>query len=171
MESLFRLLESLGIRWVRVDHPPVFTVEEALRDVPPMEGVHAKSLLLRDRSGKRHILVVVGFGTAVDLALLSEAIPSSKLSLASPERLMRCLGVLPGAVSILALHHDTGHDVEVIVDKEVWEAEALQCHPMVNTATVTITKPDLVRFLESTGHAVRVMEVPKRQDRTRDSED
>jgi Ala-tRNA(Pro) deacylase len=163
METLFSFLDSNGVVTEKVNHPAVFTVEEAKREVPPLPGVETKSLFLRDGSGKRHLLVVVGFDTSVDLKALSEALPSSKLSLASPRRLMEHLGVIPGAVSILALYHDRErHAVEVIVDKEVWEADTVQAHPMVNTATLSMSKADLERFLEATGHEPRAMEVPRR---------
>ena len=164
MEGLTDFLESneIGVEWV--DHPAVFTVEEAKREVPPLPGEATKSLFLRDRAGKRHILVVIGFDTFVNLKLLSEALPSSNLSLGSPERLLKYLGVTPGAVSILALFADRGQqEVEVVVDRELWEAEVLQCHPMVNTATVSMSKADLERFLEATGHKTRVMDVPRRE--------
>lgn len=163
MMDLMGFFDEHGIEVNQVDHPAVFTVEEAKRDVPRLPGVETKSLFLRDRKGKRHILAVVGFDTSVDLALLSEALPSSKLSLASPRRLEEHLGVIPGAVSILALYHDRErHNVEVVVDREVWEADTVQAHPMVNTATVSMSKADLERFLEATGHEARVMEIPRR---------
>ena len=163
MKGLTDFLESHEIHVERADHPAVFTVEEAKREVPPLPGKETKSLFLRDRPGKRHILVVVGFDTSVNLKLLSEVLPSSKLSLGSPERLMEYLGVIPGAVSILALFSDRERqEVEVVVDGELWQAGVFQCHPMVNTATVSISKADLERFLDATGHETRVMNVPRR---------
>ena len=53
-----------------------------------------------------------------------------------PERLARYLGVTPGAVTVLGLSNDTARDVELYVDEEVWRAERLHAHPLVNTATV-----------------------------------
>lgn len=164
MEPVVEFMREHGIQMERADHPAVFTVEEAKRDVPALPGAETKSLFLRDRPGKRHLLVVVGFDTSVDLKLISEALPSSNLSLASPERLLKHLGVTPGAVSILALFSDKeAHAVEVVVDKELWESDVFQCHPMVNTATVSISKSGMERFLEATGHQIRVMDVPRRR--------
>ena len=74
------------------------------------------------------------------------------------------VGITPGAVSLFAVFNDTGHAVEVVVDKTLWDAPAFQFHPLVNSSTLVITKDHLERFLERTGHPVRVIDVPARQE-------
>jgi Ala-tRNA(Pro) deacylase len=140
----------------------VFTVEEALRLVPPLPGAKTKNLFLRDRKGLRHFLVVVGYGKAVDLKALTSLLGVSKLGFASPARLQRYLGVTPGAVSIMGVVNDSHREVEVIVDKDLWDARAFQCHPLVNTSTLVISRDHLQRFLDATGHQVHVLDVPSR---------
>ena len=85
-----------------------------------------------------------------------------RLSLASPERLKRYLNVEPGAVSLLAIVNDKEAAVEVVIDEEVWQAETLKCHPLVNTSTLAIGRHDLERLLARTNHVVTVLEVPER---------
>ena len=165
MADLFGFLETHRIGYQRTDHPAVFTVEEARRLVPPLPATPTKNLFLRDQKGTRHFLVVVGHDKAVDLKALAPAIGSSKLSLGSPERLAARLGIEPGAVSLLALVNDPGHTVEVFIDRALWQAEALQCHPLVNTATLVIPNDDVERFLTATGHAWRLVDVPAREAR------
>jgi len=162
-DDLFALLERHGITFERADHPAVFTVEEARRLVPPLPATPTKNLFLRDQKGTRHFLVVVGHDKAVDLKALAPAIGSSKLSLGSPERLKARLGIEPGAVSLLALVNDPGHEVEVFIDRGLWQADALQCHPLLNTATLVIARDGIERFLQATGHAWRLVDVPARQ--------
>jgi Ala-tRNA(Pro) deacylase len=53
--------------------------------------------------------------------------------------------------------------VQVVADKAIWEADALQCHPLVNTATLVISLDNIRKFLETTGHTATVMDVPARQ--------
>jgi Ala-tRNA(Pro) deacylase len=84
------------------------------------------------------------------------------LGLASPERLKKHLGITPGSVSLLALVNDPDHRVRLIVDIAVWEADALRCHPLVNTSTLVVSQAGVRRFLEATGHEALVMEVPTR---------
>ena len=162
MVDIYQFLAEHGIEYQRQDHPPVFTVEEALRLVPPLPGARTKNLFLRDRKGRRHFLVVVGYEKAADLKALTSLLGVSKLGFASPDRLQRYLGVDPGSVSILGVMNDTRCEVEVIVDKDLWQADAFQCHPLVNTSTLVISRDHLHRFLDATGHKVRLLEVPGR---------
>ena len=96
----------------------------------------------------------------VDLKALSLLFGLNKLRFASPKRLMRYLGVDPGAVSILGIIKDSNREVEVIFDKNVWRARAFQCHPLVNTSTLLISKDEIRRFLVLTGHEPCIMDVP-----------
>ena len=160
--DIFAFLDAHGIAYDRFNHPAVFTCEESTRLAPPMPGLHTKNLFLRDEKGKRRILVVVSTEKRVDLKALRTIVQASKLSFGSPELLRASLGVEPGSVTILGLMHDTDHQVEVIIDEEVWRAEAIGCHPLVNTATLVIPHAGLERFLQVTGHTHRVIAVPER---------
>ena len=157
-------LRENGIDYQKVEHPPVYTCEEAERLAPPMPGAHTKNLFLRDAKGRRHVLVVVGWEKQVDLKALANALEMSKLGMASAERLQKHLGVEPGAVTLLALANDPEQRVEVVIDAPLWQAAALQCHPLVNTATVSITHDGIEHFLQVTGHPVQVIEIPSKQD-------
>lgn len=160
MPDIFEFLVAHGIAYQRCDHPAVFTVAEVKRLVPPLTGTHTKNLFLRDKKGRRHVLVVVGSDTQVDIRKLSGALGLDHLSFGSPERLKKYLGIEPGAVSLLALINDANHDVAVFVDRPLWNADALQCHPLVNTATLVIAREGIERFLAATGHAYRLVDVP-----------
>lgn len=160
MENISRFLSEQGIKYEKFDHPAVFTCEEAEKLLPPMPGEHTKNLFLRNRKGDRHFLVVTVYGKNVDIKQLKNIIGADKLSFASPERLMKYLGVEPGAATLLGLINDTGHQVEVFLDEQIASAEALQCHPLVNTATFIISKEGVKKFMVATGHEWRVINVP-----------
>jgi Ala-tRNA(Pro) deacylase len=102
----------------------------------------------------------VGHNVAVDLAALGALVGASALSFASAERLQKHLGLTPGAVSLLGLVNDETASVEFVIDRLLWEAEAVHAHPLVNTATMVLSRDDLRRFLEATGHVPRVIDVP-----------
>jgi Ala-tRNA(Pro) deacylase len=162
METFFQFLENNQIAYKRHDHPAVYTVEEADRLVPELSAAKTKNLFLRDDKGKRHFLVVVPGHKQVNLKLLKDRMGVKRISFGSPERMKKHLGIEPGAVSIMALYHDKAHAVELFVDQELWKAESFQCHPLVNTATLEITRENLTRFLEITGHEMKTIEVPER---------
>ncbi|NIS70080.1 MAG: prolyl-tRNA synthetase associated domain-containing protein [Proteobacteria bacterium] len=158
--DIYQFLADHRIEYTRHDHPPVFTCEEADRLVPDLPAAKTKNLFLRDKKGRRHFLAVVGYEKGVDLLALSALLGVSRLSLASPERLKRYLGVDPGAVTILGVVNDLEKSVEVIVDEDLWRSEAFRCHPLVNTSTLVISKEDLRRLLRITGHDARVVRIP-----------
>jgi len=160
--DIYQFLADHDIEYERHDHPAVFTCEQAERLVPDMPAAKTKNLFLRDRKGRRHFLVVVGYEKAVDLKALTPLLGVRKLGFASPERLKRYLGVDAGSVSILGLMNDADQAVEVIVDEGLWGAEAFRCHPLVNTSTLAISRDDIQRFLQITGHQVRILDVPGR---------
>lgn len=160
--DIYQFLADHGIEYERYDHPAVFTCEQAERLVPDMPAAKTKNLFLRDRKGRRHFLVVVGYEKSVDLKGLTALLGVRKLGFASPERLRRYLGVDAGSVSILGLMNDVDRAVEVIVDEGLWDAEAFRCHPLVNTSTLAISRDDIQRFLEITSHQARILDVPGR---------
>ncbi len=149
------------IEVLRQEHPAVMTVAESERLVPELPGAKTKNLFLRDRKGVRHFLVTIPHDLAADLGALGELL-GARLSFASPDRLMMHLGITPGAVSLLALMNDTARAVEFVIDRGLWDAEAVLAHPLVNTATMVIGHAHLERFLRATDHAPRIVEVPGR---------
>ncbi|MFC2108546.1 prolyl-tRNA synthetase associated domain-containing protein [Candidatus Bipolaricaulota bacterium] len=159
--DVYPFLVEHSIEYERVDHPPVFTCEEAEQLVPALSGADTKNLFVRDKKGRRHFLVAVGHDKSVDLKTLSSALGVTNLSFASSERLKKYLGIEPGAVSLLAIINDIENAVEVVLDRDLWEEDALQCHPLVNTSTLAIRRGDIERILKITGHHWTVLQVPE----------
>tara|TARA_B100000579_G_scaffold423924_1_gene427658 strand:- start:656 stop:1147 length:492 start_codon:yes stop_codon:yes gene_type:complete len=158
--DIYEFLDSINVSYERFDHTAVYTVSEAKRLSPKMEGASTKNLFLRDKKGIRHFLVVVPQDKKVDLKELSSILEASRLSFASPDRLKKYLGIDPGSVSLLALLNNSDKTVEVFVDNEIWQAEIILCHPLVNTSTLAVPRNGIKQFLENTGHTLRLVEVP-----------
>lgn len=160
MTDIYQFLTTHSIPYQKFEHPAVFTCEEADK-LPSMPGEPTKNLFLRDKNGERHFLVVVGHDKSVDLAALKEVLGVSKLSFGSPDRLKKYLGVEPGSVTLLGLVSDFEHAVEVIIDENL-AGQPLQCHPLVNTATLVIPAEGVERFFKATGHVYKVLDLPAR---------
>lgn len=160
MADLYAFLDKHTISYERVDHPPVFTIEEVERYVPPLAGAATKNLFLRDKKGARQALVVVAANKAVNLQALTGTTGFERPSFGSSDRLLRCLGIAPGCVSLLALVNDPKRTVEVFIDRDIWDAPAFHCHPLVNTATLSLTHEGAERFLSATGHSLRLVDIP-----------
>jgi len=156
-------LTEQGIRYEHLLHEALWTCDDVARVMPAeLDAVHTKNLFVRDKKGKRHWLLVTRCERAVDLRALADAIGVDNLSFASPDRLMRHLGVIPGAVTVMGLVNDAAHAVTVLIDRDVWEAPRLTCHPLVNDETLVIDHAGLAALLERTGHAPQVLTVPER---------
>jgi Ala-tRNA(Pro) deacylase len=163
-EMICRFLQSHAIPFERFNHPAVFTCEEAALHTRHLPGVPTKNLFLRDRNGQRHFLLSVPDHKQVDLKGLHAIWKTTKLSFGSPDRLQKYLGVEPGSVTILGLIHDRDHAVEVFVDRDLWTASHLQCHPLVNTASLVIPRSGLEKFFAATGHSFQIIDTPVRSD-------
>ena len=136
----------------RIEHPAVFTCAEAELHRPPVPAVSTKNLFLCDKKGRRFFLAVTACEKTIKLDELSSQLGIAHLRFASEENLQRLLGVTRGAVTMMGLANDTGHQVELWLDAEVWGGEFFLTHPLVNTATLILSKSELQRFFELTGH-------------------
>jgi len=160
--DIFQFFAEHDIEYERHDHPPVYTCEDVNRLVPELPGAKTKNLFVRDQKGKRHFLVSVPDEKSVDLKALASVLDVDKISFASPKRLKKYLDLEPGAVTILAAINDAENAVNIIIDEELWKAEALLYHPLVNTSTVLISRANIERFLEAANHRPRIVKVPAR---------
>jgi Ala-tRNA(Pro) deacylase len=158
--DLVARLSGLGIAVTTVEHPPVFTVEEARRHRGGLTGTFTKNLFLRDKKGAMWLVVCLE-DRAVDLRVLAERIGAKHLSFGSPERLMRHLGVIPGAVSPFAVINDTDRLVRVVLDRAVLTQDPINLHPLDNAKTTAIAAADLLRFLEAEGHPPQLLDLAR----------
>ena len=158
-QQLFARLDALGIAHRTVEHPPVFTVEEAKALRGDLPGHHIKNLFLRNKKEEMWLIVALE-DRAVDLKRLGEVLGAGKLSFGSPDRLRRTLGVEPGSVTPLALANDTGRVVRLALDRGLADGQPLNAHPLVNSMTTTLSLDDLQRLFAATGHEPRWLDFP-----------
>ncbi len=161
-QALLNLLKQLAIESIRVEHPKLVTMKDyhQARIELPDQGV--KNLFLRNKKGNRHYLVIVlDEQDQANLEDIAGQIEETRLSFASTERLKQYLGVEPGCVTPFALVNDTEHKVTVLLDEDIRQDELLGFHPIVNSATECISYPDLIRFLDYTGHTPKAVTMNK----------
>jgi len=157
-DDLFARFDALGIAVATHDHEPVFTVDESRHLHDTLPGGHCKSLFLRNKKG-RCWLVVCEEDTRIDLKALGTRLGAGRLSFGSAERLMQWLGVTPGSVTPFALINDREASVQVVLDQRMLRHDLLNYHPLVNDRTSTIARDDLIRFIESGGHAYEIVDM------------
>lgn len=108
---------------------------------------------MKDKDG---VIVLISAWAESQLKLnqLHKLIGTRRLSFASAELMVECLGVEPGSVTAFALMNDTEQRVRFVVDAALMGFDRVNFHPLVNTATTAISREDLRRFVEATGHSL-----------------
>ena len=154
-QRLMDRLAELGIACRTVDHPPVFTVEDSGELYAAIPGGHTKNLFLKDAKGKL-FLIVAHHGTRVDLKKLPPVIGSARLSFGRAELLEEVLGVKPGSVTAFAVMNDQAGQVRVVIDQTLMTFDTINLHPMENSATTSIARDDLLRFIRAAGHIPQI---------------
>ncbi len=151
-QEFLGFMNANNFAYQRIEHPAVFTCAEADLYHAGVTAVSTKNLFLCDKKGRRFFLAVTSCEKSVKLESLSLQLNSPHLRFGSEENLMRLLGVTRGSVTMMGLANDTQHQVELWVDEEIWKGENFLCHPLVNTATLVLSKAELECFFELTGH-------------------
>jgi len=156
-DDLFAFLDRLGIAHTTVTHPPLFTVMQsrALRGQIP--GAHTKNLFLKDKKGALFLVTALE-DAAIELKSLHRRLGASgRLSFGAAELLRAMLGVEPGAVTPFGALNDAAGRVSVVLDAALMEHATINCHPLVNTMTTTISRDGLLAFLRACGHPPRIV--------------
>lgn len=160
MNTAIEFLNKNNIDYERFDHRAVYTCDEANEVIPDLAGARTKNLFLRNKKGDRYFLLVLSEEKAIDLTALSKQLGSSRFTFASAERLKEHLAVEPGSVSLLAIMNDTDAKVELIIDADVWAANAVLCHPLVNTSTLILAMDQVKTFLGLLNKSANIMTLP-----------
>lgn len=148
--ELTALLDRLGIAHASLEHEPVFRVGEEAEGLRSLPGAHSKNLFLRD-SRDQLWLISAEQDTPIDLKRLPAVIGSGRLSFGSPERMAESLGVSPGSVTALGLINDQHGRVRFVLDARLALADKVNFHPLVNTATTSLSQSGFRAFLRAVG--------------------
>ena len=158
--AAFALLHRLDIPYTRVENDIADTMEDCAI-ISDVLGIRiCKNLVLCNRQKTAFYLLTMPEDKPFVTKNLSHQIGSSRLSFAPAEDMERLIGCTPGSASVLGLMNDHNHQVKLLMDKEVYEAEWFGCHPCKNDGSLRIKTTDLLnRFLPHTGHTVTVVEL------------
>ena len=159
-EAAFALLEELGMEYDRVSGEPADTMEKCAA-VSQVLGVPiCKNLFLCNRQKTQFYLLLMGPDKPFHTKDLSHQIGSARLSFAPEEALWELLRCTPGSATILGLMNDTDHRVRLLMEREVYEAEDLSCHPCICTSSLRLKTADVLgKLLPHTGHEVTVVDL------------
>ncbi len=150
--KVYHVLEKLGIPFEVYEHPPLDTIEIALKYWKDIDAMHCKNLFFRNHKGNRHYLVIIKDTTPFNLRSLEKKLRQGKLTFGSEKRLMKYLGVKPGSVSPFGLINDAEHHVYLFLDQQLKTADKISFHPNDNTASLVLLYNDFMKYLEYLGN-------------------
>lgn len=162
-EDLMARLDALDINVTTVEHPPVFTVDEAQALRGDLPGGHTKNLFLKDKKGGLWLVVCLE-DRRVDLKALKKRLGAPQFSFGKPELLIEVLGIEPGSVTPFSLMNDTEGRVTAVFDQGMFDFDPLNFHPLKNDATSQIAPDDLLKFARATGHEPIISEIDEVAD-------
>lgn len=157
-DKVYHIFLKKGIAFERVDNDVVEAMEEC-KEIDRVLGTEIrKSIFLCNQKKTSFFLVVLPADKQLDTAELSKKLGVSKLSFASEEYMEKYLGCKPGTASVMGLVNDEEEYVQLILDKEVAEAEWFGCNPGTNRAHLKIRTEDLMKkFLPAIYHKAKVV--------------
>ena len=157
--ELLAKLEELSIKTTTYEHEAVFTVDESSKIKQDIPGGHTKNLFLKDKKSNYFLIVAEG-SAQIKLNSVHGLIGAKgRVSFGKPEALIELLGVKPGSVTAFAPINDSQNQVSVIIDEPLLRHELINCHPLTNEMTTTISREDLLRFLKEVNHEPLIIQV------------
>lgn len=146
--DLIAFFDAHGIDHATTDHEAVFRVGEGEGIKDDIPGAHTKNLFLKDAKG-RLWLISAKDDTQIDLKRLHTVIGSARLSFGSAELMEQALGVTPGSVTAFAMINGAERDVTFVLDHRLAQAERVNFHPLVNTATTGLSQAGFAKFFQA----------------------
>ena len=159
-QQVANTLQELGITFDVVEHPPVFTTEQADSYIEGMEGVRTKSMFLTNRKKTQYYLLIMGDKKRLDVDDFKVQVGSNRIRMASLDSLAEKMNLPAGTVSPFGLLNNDEKDILVYFDKDIVSEDIMTFHPNANEKTIFIKTQDLFRFLESIGFTYGVLILP-----------
>ena len=152
-ERVYDLLDQLNIDYQRIDHEEANTMEVCLEIEKSLKSTICKNLFLVNSNKSQYYLLMLKENKKFKTKEISSQIHSARLSFAPAEKMEEYLDILPGSVSVLGLMNDKEHQVQLLVDEDVLNAEYVGCHPCVNTSSLRLKTSDIFNtFLKEVSH-------------------
>ncbi len=159
-QEVYKVFKKLGIPFERVDNDPAASMEECAEIGEVLQAPVRKDVFLCNRKKTTFFLLLMPDDKAFDTSSFSKKMGVSRMSFASPEHMMEYIGCTPGSASVVGLLNDQDDYVQLIIDKEVAEAEWFVCNTGINTTHLKFKTQDLLKkFLPYTHHRPRIVDL------------
>lgn len=157
--DLQKFLETNQIEYVLHEHPAIFSGEDAAKYFVNVPGVACKNLFLCDKKEQRFFLLVIPINKKADLKKFAKLVGVNKITFANHELLKEKLGLDPGSVSPTGILFDQKNEVDFYIDRELYEAERVNFHPNINTASLELSQEMFHKFLKAAEHRYIIIDL------------
>ena len=140
----YDFLDSLKIEYQRVDHEPAMTMQACIDIDTALQATMCKNLFLCNRQLTEFYLLLMPGDKQFKTKDLSAQIGTSRLSFATPEKMLELLDLTPGSATLLGLINDIDNSVTLLIDEDVLSGEYIGMHPCMNTASIRIKTADVI---------------------------
>ena len=156
----YDFLDKLNIEYERIDHEAAMTMDVCAEIDEALGAMICKNLFLCNRQKTQFYLLCMMPDKPFHTKDLSAQIHSARLSFAPEELLWELLHCTPGSATVLGLANDTERRVQLLIDREVYNAPYFSCHPCICTSTLRLKTADVLdKLLPAAGHEPMVVEL------------
>lgn len=154
--DVYELLDQNNISYELIEHPPVYTAQEADKYVAGRDVVEAKNLFLKNKHG--YFLIMLPDSERLDLKLLRDLLHTTRMRFAQDSDLEEKLGIRTGAVSPFNLLNNQDHDVTLVIDRRIADSDKdIVCHPNDNTKSLILSVKDLLAVVKMLDNEVKIL--------------
>lgn len=166
-------LQALSISFERHEHRELPTTEDVIAELSHLPGLSTKNLVFKDKK-EGLFLVTAAPTTVVDTKKLGQHLHAAgvggkkwNLRFAGEDVLANSLKVTKGSVSPLCVMHDAKKEVRLVLDKKLVETTQVNCHPLRNDQTFSISSGDLMKFVKHYEHEPIIVDFDAKMEETK----
>ena len=159
-QQVANTLQELGITFDVVEHPPVFTTEQADSYIEGLEGVRTKSMFLTNKKKTQYYLLIMDDHKPLDMDDFKEQVGANRIRMASLDSLAEKMNLPAGTLSPFGLLNNEEKDIQVYFDRDIVSEDIMTFHPNTNEKTIFIKTQDLFRFLEAIDFSYEILTLP-----------
>ncbi len=158
--AIYDRMDQLDIPHFRVDHDHADTMEDCLLIEETLGAPICKNLFLCNRQQTQFYLLLMPGDKPFKTKFLSAQLGCARLSFADEAHMADLLQTRPGSASALELLFDSEHQVQLVIDRDLLHCDQIGAHPGINTSTLRLSREDLLRYAQSTGHEPVYVDLP-----------
>ncbi len=158
----YDLLDSLGIEYLRTEHPPAETMDVCNQRAAVLNTRICKNLFLCNRQETQFYLLAMPADKQFKTSIVSKQLGVARLHFADEKYMEQFLDIYPGSVSIMGLANDKGGQVQLLMDEDILKQEFFACHPCMNTVSLKFKTTELTqKLIPAMGHEPILLKLPE----------